>query len=125
MRRFGNITALPVIVAISVTAVWAGLFTTDFLNPVSSPSSPLAACTADDVAGQVGTNFLNSVVEPSIEVNPTNSLNIVAGFQQDRWSNGGARGLLASVSTDGGITQFLVVIPRVVVCAGGTAANCG
>ena len=56
-----------------------------------SGASPFASCTAD--AGQVGTVFVGSEVEPWIAVNPTNPSNIVGIYQQDRWSNGAARGM--------------------------------
>ena len=35
-------------------------------------------------------------------VDPTNSSHAIAVFQQDRWSGGGAKGVLASISSDGG-----------------------
>src|SRR2546429_6747610 len=62
--------------------------------------SPFASCTV----GGPGTNFVNSEVEPFVAVNPTNPSNIVGVFQQDRWSNGGAPGLVASTSHDRGST---------------------
>ena len=83
-------------------------------------ASPFANCTADNVASQAGTNFLNSEVEPWVDVNPTNPKNIVGGVQQDRWSTGGARGLVASVSFNGGKTWQNVVIPGLTLCSGGT-----
>jgi hypothetical protein len=90
-----------------------------------SGTSPFAACTADDVAGQSGEVFPNSEVEPWIDVNPTDEENIVGMWQQDRWSNGGSRGHVAGVSVDGGSSWAQVVIPSVTVCSGGTAANGG
>ena len=39
--------------------------------------------------------------------------------------NGGARGLVAGVSLNGGTSFTLVPIPKVTVCSGGTAANGG
>src|SRR5947208_12527189 len=62
--------------------------------------SPFASCTV----GGPGTNYVNSEVEPFVAVNPTDPSNIVGVFQQDRWSNGGAHGLVASTSHDGGST---------------------
>jgi hypothetical protein len=120
---------LTTIVAILLAGIcsavaWAGPLTVDPLVLISAPS-PFVGCAADDVAGQPGVVFPNSVVEPWVEVNPTNPLNIVAGFQQERWSNGGARGLVAAVSTDGGATWSQVAIPKIVVCSGGTTANGG
>jgi hypothetical protein len=67
-----------------------------------SPFGPLEAC--GNFPGEffgVGVNFVDSEVEPWVEVNPTGSDNIVAFWQQDRWSNGGARSNVAGVSLDG------------------------
>jgi hypothetical protein len=124
MRRILIATMGIALAGLSLTVAGAGSFTADPLVLVSAPSL-FDGCTADGVAGQPGTNFPNSIVEPWVEVNPTNPLNIVAGFQQDRWSNGGARGLVAAVSMDGGATWAQVVIPKIVVCAGGNSANGG
>jgi len=112
--------------AIAVTAVWADPppFFKDPLEQVSG-LSPFAACIADNVPGQPGTVFLHSEVEPWIEVNPNNALHLVGGWQQDRWSNGGARGNVAGVSFDGGFTWAPVVIPKITLCSGGTVANGG
>jgi hypothetical protein len=83
-----------------------------------SDVSPFASCTADNVAGQVGTNFPNSEVEPWVDVNPTNPDNVVGLWQQDRWSNGGARGLVAGVTMNGGTSWTKVVLPQVSACSG-------
>jgi hypothetical protein len=82
--------------------------------------SPFASCTV----GGPGTNFVNSEVEPFVAVNPTNPSNIVGVFQQDRWSNGGAHGLVASTSHDGGST-WTESWAHFSTCSGGTAANGG
>src|SRR4029450_711827 len=76
----------------------AGPFTRSPLKVVSV-ASPFAGC---DISGQPGVNFLNSEVEPWVEVNPTDPDNIIAVWQQDRWSNGGARGPAAGGAPDGG-----------------------
>src|ERR687885_1355092 len=89
----------------------------------TSGSSPFApGCNG---APQSGTNYPNAEVEPQVDVNPTNPLNIVGGWQQDRWSNGGANSLLAGVTHDGGQSWKRVVIPHITRCAGGNAANGG
>jgi hypothetical protein len=49
----------------------------------------------------------------------------VGGWQQDRWSNGGSRGLVAGVSFDGGTSWTQVVVPKITLCSGGSAANGG
>lgn len=85
-----------------------------------SGSSPFASCTV----GGPGTNFVNSEVEPFVTVNPTNPSNIVGDFQQDRWSNGGAHGLVTSRSHDGGKT-WSESWAHFSTCSGGTSANGG
>src|SRR5437868_14236355 len=62
--------------------------------------SPFAACTI----GGPGTNYVNAEVEPWLSVNPANPTNMIAVWQQDRWSNGGAHGLVAGYTFDGGAT---------------------
>jgi hypothetical protein len=84
---------------------------------VSPANSPLAGC---DVSGQSGTTYPNTEVEPWIAVNPKNNLNVVGTWQQDRWSNGAARGSGVAVSTNGGTTFTTSVIPGLTTCSGGT-----
>ena len=90
---------------------------------LASPGpSPFLGCTADDAAAQIAAGsvlYPNSEIEPRSTINPTNAMNIVAEYQQDRWSDGGARGLVASVSHDGGATWNRVVVPKVTKCSGG------
>jgi hypothetical protein len=131
MRSRGRGALGPVVAAATIaTALWAQpAVASDFTTVGSlvqvSGTSPFAACTADDVAGQTGTNVPNSEVEPWIDVNPTNPSNIVGAWQQDRWSNGGSRGHVAGVSTNGGSSWTEVVIPEITLCSGGTQANHG
>lgn len=85
-----------------------------------SPFGPLEAC--GNFPGEVfgiGVNFVDSEIEPWVEANPANPRNIVAFWQQDRWSNGGARSNVAGVSLDGGRTFETVVIPILSDCTGG------
>ena len=90
-----------------------------------SGTSAFLGCTADGVADQSGTVFLNSEVEPWIDVNPTDPDNIVGIWQQDRWSNGGARGLVGGVSFDGGTSWQEVVVPGITQCSGGSPGGTG
>ena len=53
---------------------------------------------------QVGTDYLNAAVEPSVAVDPTNPQHLIGVWQQNRWSNGAADGILTAVSTDAGVT---------------------
>jgi hypothetical protein len=85
---------------------------------VTGPS-PFSACVADNVAGQPGTNYPNAEVEPWVDADPTNPNRLIAGWQQDRWSNGGSRGLASGYSTDGGSTWTTVVPQGVTKCSGG------
>ncbi len=71
-----------------------------------------------------GVNFPNTEVEPWIQVNPQDPSDLVGFWQQDRWSDGGAHGLVAGVSDDGG-TSWSKSWPALTNCAGGTAANGG
>ncbi len=118
MRKFSVLVPLLFVAALALNPAWAANFTAGPLVQVSG-RSPFVGCTADNVAGQTGQNFLHSEVEPWIDVNPTNPRNLVGAFQQDRWSNGGARGLVAGVSTNGGATWRNVVIPGITLCSGG------
>ncbi len=94
------------LVVLSIVATTAVAFAASPVT-VSGPS-PYAGCST---AGQPGTNYLNAEVEPSVSVNPANPKNIVGVWQQDRWSNGGAQGLVAGFSSDGGTTWGETTLP--------------
>jgi hypothetical protein len=110
-------------VLLAVATAGAGTFTAAPLTLGSGPS-PFAACTALAPGSPPGRNYLNAEVEPWVAVNPTDSGNIIGVFQQDRWSNGGARGLVTAVSHNGGQT-WSFTWPHFSFCAGGTVANGG
>jgi hypothetical protein len=77
-----------------------------------------------DGAVPAGTLYVNSEVEPFVAVNPRDVSNLVAVWQQDRWSGGGARGLLTGTSLDGG-RSWTPAFPAFSRCTGGNAANGG
>jgi hypothetical protein len=81
--------------------------------------SPFSGCTADKIAEQSGVNYPNTEIEPWLAANPANRRNLLVGVQQDRWSNGGARGNVSVHSKDGGRTWKTVVPPGVSLCSGG------
>lgn len=122
MRKRNRLSQIVVVIVVMIMAstltASASNFKAGNLVQVTG-ASPFANCTADNVAGQSGTNFLNSEVEPWVDVNPVDPKNIVGGVQQDRWSSGGARGLVAGVSFNGGKTWQTVVIPGISLCSGG------
>jgi hypothetical protein len=116
--------AIALLAVVAVTGASAATYSTSGRVQVSD-LSPFSGCTADDVAGQTGTNIPNSEVEPWVDVNPTDGDadgivgdNVVGIWQQDRWSNGGARGLVAGVTMDGGTSWTKVVIPNISACSG-------
>ncbi len=86
----------------------------------ASNLSPFAA--GCDGAPATGTVYVNAEVEPYVAVNPRDPANLVGVWQQDRWSSGGARGILTGVSFDGGHTwaQRMAALSR---CTGGDAGN--
>ena len=76
---------------------------------VSGATSPYASCTP--ASTQPGRNYPNAEVEPQIAVNPTNTRNMVGQWHQDRWSNGGARGIAGAYSNTGGAGWKDVTVP--------------
>jgi hypothetical protein len=99
----------------------ANTFTVAPLTLVTGPS-PFAGCTVGAAPGSV--LYPNAEEEPWIDVNPTNPNNLIAVWQQDRWNDGGAHGLVTGVSHDGGATWH-ETFAHFSTCAGGTAANGG
>ena len=92
------------------------------LWPVSGLSTLPTGCNG---APQTGTLYRNAEVEPHVAVNPTNRRNLIAVWQQDRWSNGGANGQVTAYSRDGGRTWRKPSPPSFSRCQGGNAANGG
>lgn len=93
----------------------------DALYLASGPSPFAAGC--DGVAAS-GIAFDNAEVEPYLAVNPLDSANLIGVWQQDRWSNGSARGLLSASSFDGGQTWSRQPLPFS-RCGGGNIGNGG
>jgi len=79
-----------------------------------------AACLAVPAEAIV---YANAEVEPHLAVNASNPNHLVAAWQQDRMSDGGARGLATAVSIDGGTTWSRPQASPFSQCAGGSLAR--
>lgn len=129
MKKFPLFFAMAVVAVMLAIAAAPGsalaAFADDLsvapLTVLSGPSPFAPNCDGVQPRGQV---YLNAEAEPIVAANPTNPQNVVAAWQQDRWSNGGARGLLASVTHDGGQSWSRTAAPFT-RCTGGTTANGG
>src|SRR5215468_10647845 len=100
MRRTLAVSALlSAMLLIAASTAFAG-------GPVVRASDPnlLVACTAGQGPPTAGAefNYRDSEVEPYVAVNPADTRNVIGVWQQDRWSDGGAHGLVAGFSTNGG-----------------------
>jgi hypothetical protein len=92
--------------AITVFAMAVAASAADYIaqSPVmaSPATSPLLDPCPFQAETATQTNFANTELEPLVAVNPTNPENVIGVFQEDRWSDGGAHGLLSAVSFNGG-----------------------
>jgi hypothetical protein len=73
-------------------------------SPATSPLPDPCPFQAENPPDQI--NWENTEVEPQVAVNPTNPLNVIGVFQEDRWTDGGAHGLLAAVSFNAGTSYI-------------------
>lgn len=114
MRRLRGLT-LSIAVALPILALPPTAAADGPLIQVSGASPLTPGCAGP----QFGYNYFGSEVEPWLAINPVNPNNLVGAWQQDRWSNGGAQGLVAGVSQDGGATWTVLPIPGLTICSGG------
>ena len=103
-----------VVLALTVAVAQAVPYTPAALAQASAVN-PLAGCLPDGA----GINFLDSEVEPWLDVNPQNDDNLIGVYQQDRYSNGGAKGNASAASMNGGVTWVNVAVPSNTRCTGG------
>ena len=106
-------------------AVSAGSFANDLLVQVSGASPIPAACIGDIDAPASSVNHYNTEVEPHVMVDPSDPDVLIGAWQQDRWNDGGARGLVTATSLDGGDSWTTNADTKSSVCTGGTPANGG
>ena len=96
----------------------AGAQTLDPLVAIASHTI-FAGCSEDHVAQQPGTNFANSPIEPFIAADPKLPGVLLTGVQQDRWNDGGSRGLRGGISGDGGKHWYVSLPVGISQCTGG------
>ena len=121
-----------VLAALTLSACGGGSSTTAVVVPALAPpsstlvrvsqASPYPASCGGALSGS--TSYQEAEVEPYVAVNPANPSNIIGVWQQDRWSDGGAHGLVAGYSMDDGQTWKETPL-LFSTCAGGTAGNGG
>jgi hypothetical protein len=95
------------------------------LVQVSGASPIPAACIGDTNASSTSVNNYGTEVEPYVLVDPSNPNVLVGAWQQDRWNDGGSRGIVTATSTTGGASWAVNSNTKSSVCTGGTAANGG
>ena len=91
----------------SLTAVAPALH--DTASASTSSGDPYARCTAG--RSHAGVIYPATRVEPWLASDPHEGGHLIGVFQQDRWSDGGSRGLVASWSFDGGGTWGFTPLP--------------
>src|SRR5436190_10969608 len=123
--------AAALLILLPAAVASAGPYATTVVNqasgtpsPPANGNSPFASCDISGLLFPGETNSVNTELEPWVAVNPTDPMNIIGVYQQDRYTFGGARGLVAAVSHDDGAT-WSATFPHFSLCAGGTPQNGG
>ena len=128
MRRgFKIATAVAAISTLGLTPALGAIQQPPAPASGASPFGP-APCNTQP---QTGTLYLNSEVEPWLDVDPTSAddsdgPDFIGVYQQDRYSDGGARGLGTSVSTDGGASFSILPanqLPEFTQCVGNSSMS--
>src|SRR5690349_1450393 len=100
--RSTRLALMLIAVGVGASPAAAADYVPDAAVTASPASSPLLDPCPFQGETATQTNFADTEVEPLVAVNPTNPQNVIGVFQEDRWSDGGAHGLLAAVSFNGG-----------------------
>lgn len=105
-----------------VLATVAGAAPPDVASPGPSPFSVGGSqpCGDKDLAAEQIDQ--GSTLYPDSEIEPRSARygsTVVAEYQQDRWDDGGARGLVTSVNHFDGAGWHRVVVPGLTACSGG------
>ncbi len=84
---------------------------------------PFSGCTADHVQAQEtafgSVLYPATSIEPWVAADPTDTRRLLVGHQQDRWSDGGSRGLVGVVSNNAGSAWTDTIPSGVSNCTGG------
>jgi hypothetical protein len=121
LRRLASSSLLGTVCAIGIAS--SGL--AQSLGPLVqvTDADPFASCTADNVHQQEtaygSVLYPNTVIEPWVASDPTKPSRLLVGHHQDRWNDGGARGLVGVASSDGGATWADTTPQDVTECTGG------
>ena len=124
MRKGLSLIGVFVLVVFTLVPALAGpLASTAPLQVTGdSPFDPMCGLAGQDDGSVV---FIDSEVEPWIDVSPADP-DIMAGmWQQDRWNDGGARGNLIALSVDGGTSWATFAPPNVTDCTENADAASG
>lgn len=80
---------------------------------VASQGDPFASClvTGANTLTSIAVNYPDTELEPWVAANPVNRRNLVGSYQQDRWNDGSAKGLVAAYSFNGGQSWKSVPLP--------------
>lgn len=73
----------------------------------------------DIVPGPHGSGEAETQAEPFVAINPSNLSNLLAGYQDIRFEDGGARALTAAYSIDGGRKWKETMLPKLTKVTGG------
>jgi hypothetical protein len=119
--------ASPRVLRRAIAAATVGVLVTTSIalatTSVASRPSPFAFCEDGKSEGPPpGEVFVNAEVEPWVDVNPMNADNVIGVWQQDRWTDGGSKGLDTAYSMDGGVTWSHATVPWS-TCAGSSVAR--
>jgi hypothetical protein len=126
VRRIFLLSAALVVAAACAASSASAASLTVTPGPVISTNPFAPGCGGPTEGSFPGTNYNydDAEVEPWLAIRPNDHNDVAGMWQQDRWSDGGAHGLVAAVSHDGG-QSFALSWPHYSVCADGTAANGG
>ncbi len=84
---------------------------------------PFSGCTADQLNAQQSAFgsvlYPATSIEPWVAADPTSTSRLLVGHQQDRFNDGGARGLVGVISSDAGSSWTNSIPTGVTKCTGG------